>query len=226
MSTGKQVLKLSKETMEILKNIASINNSMKFKVGNELKTVSAAGSVVMETVIAESFPIEFSIYDLSKLLGVLNLPNMKDAELVFEDDKKMIIQSGKSKIQYFFTEQTFVVHPDKQISLPSVEVNVDMDADVLDGFARAAAALGHKIMAFKVEDNKAYLVATTPEIDVSNDYVVELGDVTDGDGIYKIKIENLKIVAGDYNIQISAKGIMKLTNKNRSLIYFIGLESV
>lgn len=220
----KQVIKLSKDTLEIIKNASTINNSMRFSVGNSIKTINAAGNVIMEATIDETLPVEFSIYELNKFLSVLNLPNMKDAELVFEDDKKVTIQSGKSKIQYYFTDASFTTHPNKDINLPSVDLETEVEADTLEGFTKAASALGHKILAFRVQTGKALLVATTPDIDTSNDYVYELGDTTAADGEYKLKIENLKIIPGDYTIQICAKGLMKLVHKTRPLTFFLGLE--
>lgn len=223
-------VKLSKDTLEVLACICSINNSLKFKAGNVLKTMSPCQSILMEAEVEESFPQEFSIYEVKKFLNVLALPVLANADLVFEDDKKVTIDGGQSKVQYYFTDQSFVEHPDKVINLPTVDLDTLIKAEVLDGFDKAAKALGHKILAFKVEDGVATLVATTPEVDTSNDYVVVLGEAKDGngdvaaDGLYKLKVENLKIIPGDYRFEICAKGVMRVTHTTRKITYFLGLE--
>ena len=219
-----QALALSKDTLEILKNMSAINNSLKFEEGSVLKTVSPAGSVIMEATVAETFPITFSIYELNKFLNVLNLPTMKDAELMFEDDKKVVIKAGKTKINYFFANEGFVQHPGKTVVLPTVDLDVIVTEQDLDGFTRAAAALGHKILEFRAEGGNAFLVASTPEMDTSNDYVVELCDTEAEDGSYRIKAENFRVLNGDYHIQVCAKGIMRVQHQTRPIACFFGLE--
>lgn len=221
---------LTKEELEVLRNVSSINNSLKFKPGNVIKTMSPCQSILMEAEIESVFPQEFSIYELSKLLNVLGLPTLRDAALVFEDDKKLTIDGGTSRVQYYFTDQSFVNHPDKVVNLPSVDLSVLIQGETLDGFVKAASTLNHKILAFRVQDGVASLVATSPEIDTSNDYVVDLGDGVDGDGAiaadgnYRLKVENLKILPGDYKFEICKAGIIRLTHTTRKIVYFLGLE--
>lgn len=222
-----QSVKLSKDTLEVLKMLATINGSMAFKAGNKLRTLSpGGGSIFAEVEIAEEFPIPFSIYELGKFLGVLNLATMKDATLLFEDDKKVVIKgAGNSKINYYFTSDSFVQAPDKELVLPSVELDVTLTGEVIDGFMRAASALGHKIMALTVRGGNAYLVATNPDQgDASNDYEVDLGPVEAADANYKLKIENIKLLAGDYRVQVCARGMVAFLNDERKLKVFIGLE--
>lgn len=221
---------LSKEEIEVLRNVSTINNSLKFKPGNLIKTMSPCQAILLEAEIDNVFPQEFSIYELNKFLNVLTLPTLKDAQLVFDDDKKVTIDGGTSRVQYYFTDQSFVNHPDKQIKLPTVDLKVTITGETLDGFSKAAAALGHKILGFRVADGLGSLVATTPDIDTSNDYVVDLGVALDGDdekaedGYYKLKVENLKILPGDYAFEICKAGIMKLAHTTRKITYFLGLE--
>lgn len=224
------IVQISKETLEILKVMASINNSIKILAGNVLKTISPNGSVIMETEIAETFPQDFAIYELNRLLAVLNLNNMKDAVLEFSDDKKIVIRAGKVAIDFFFANEEFVSHPGKTVQLPSVDLSVELTQENIDDFVKGAAALGHKILAFRAENGVVKLVATTPEIDTSNNMEIELPAV-DGaeapiDGEYKIKLEYVKLIPGDYLIQICSRGIMRLEHKTRKVVSFIGLERV
>lgn len=224
-----KTLKLSADSIQILKVMSTINNSMAFKAGNELKTISASGSIVMESVIGETFPVDFNIYELNKFLSVLSLSNFKDAELQFddEDETHMVIKSGSAKIKFFFSPEAFVQHPGKSIKLPKVDVTLDLTQEVLDNFQKAASALGHKVIKFKVEDKNLSLVATSEEIDTSNDYVVDLGPVDADDFDAKIKLENMKLLPGDYTVQLlkmTNKGIARFEHLTRNTVSFIGLE--
>lgn len=224
------IVTLSNDTREILKVMASINNSLKFVAGNELKTISANGSVIMEATIEETFPQGFSIYEMNRFLNVLGLPNMKEAALEFNDEKKVTIRSGKSHVNYFFSSDEFAQHPGKAIVLPTVDLDVNLTQEDIDNFVKGAAALGHKILAFRAAGGVVSLVATTPEMDTSNDMEIELaleeGATAPTDGEYKIKLEYVKLLPGDYRVQICAKGIMRLEHKTRKVVSFIGLEKV
>lgn len=218
-------LSLSRDTQEILKNMSTINNSLKFEAGNVLRTMNASGSIVMEADIAETFPQTFSIYELNKLLAVLNLQTMRDAELAFEDDgKKVVIQAGRNKVDYFFTSESFVTHPGKSMKIPSADLSLTVSEADLEGFTKAAATLGHKILEFRAEGGEVSLVASTPELDTSNDYVVGMGQTEAADGRYRIKADNFKVLPGDYDIVICARGIMSAFHKSRPVRYFFGLE--
>lgn len=224
-----KTVKLSSETLAVLKIASTINKSLAFKAGNEIKTVSPSGVIVMEAKVQETFPSDFAIYELNKLLGVLALPAFKDAELVFEDDvdTHMIIKAGSSKIKYFYTVEDFVQHPGKTIQLPKVDVEVTLTKDVLENFEKAANALGHKFLKVKVEDKKLFLIATDPSQDTSNDYIVDMGDNEADDFEAKIKLENLKLVSGDFKVQLlkmGNRGISRWEHLTRKITTFIGLE--
>ena len=224
-----KIVKLSVETLNVLKIASSINKSLAFKEGSEIKTVSASGAIVMEATIPETFPVDFAVYELNKLLGVLALPAFKEAELVFEDgdDTHMVIKAGSTTIKFFFSPDDFVKHPGKSIVLPKVDVEFLLQKDVLENFEKAAAALGHKSIKFKVEDKNLYLIATTPEIDTSNDYIVDLGPNDAEDFDASIKLENMKLVPGDFTVQLlkmSNRGIAQFSHLTRKINSFIGLE--
>ena len=223
------IVKLSPETLAILKIASAINKSLAFKAGNEIKTVSATGAIVMEATITESFPADFAVYELNKLLGVLALPAFKDAELVFEDgvDTHMMIKAGSSKIKYFYSAEEFAQHPGKSIVLPKVDVEFNLTRETLENFEKAAAALGHKFIKFKVEDKNLFLVATDPTQDTSNDYIVDMGAVDAEDFEASIKLENLKLVPGDFNVKLlkmGGRGISQWEHLTRKIKTFIGLE--
>ena len=222
-------VQISQDTLNVLKIASSINKSLAFKAGNEIKTVSASGFIVMEATVAETWPCDFAVYELNKLLGVLALPSFKDAELVFEDgvDNHMVIKAGASSIKYFYSPEDFVQHPGKTIVLPRVDLEFTLQKDVLDNFEKAAAALGHKLIKFQVKDNEFKLIATTAEVYTSNDYIVEMGANTAADFEASIKLEHLKLVPGDFHVQMlknPTRGISKFSHTTRKISAFIALE--
>ena len=50
-------MKLSPETITILKNFASINQSILVKGGNQLRTISVMKNILAEAEVEEEFPL-------------------------------------------------------------------------------------------------------------------------------------------------------------------------
>jgi hypothetical protein len=220
------IVNLSSDTRDLLKVVASINNSIKFEAGNVIRTVSASGAIVFEAEIAETFPETFSIYELNRFLSVLNLPNMKDADLIFSGKNFVDIRSGKTSIEYKFTKENFVTHPGRAVSLPSEDLKVDLSNEELSNLQKMASVLGHKIMEFRVFKEKVFLTTTSPDLgDSANSSMIELMDLPDADDAsYRIKFDHLILPASDYLVTICKAGISKFESKTKKISVFVGLE--
>lgn len=218
-------IRLSDATMKLLKNYASINNSLFFPKGNTIETMLSSGGVFATATIEEEFPQDFSIYDLSNLLRVLSLPAFKDCDLVFKEDKPfMILEAGKSKIKYFFTSTDFVKPPSgRKIELPSNDFEFIMSDSMFSDFMKTAGVLGHTHMVVELADKLTHLCATNPEVDTSNDYRIELEPNEHEDYIYTLDIANLKFIPGDYKISFSNLGLARFIHESGNLTYYVGL---
>ena len=64
-------MKLSTETISVLKNFGAINQGILFKKGKTLKTVSSHKNILAEVTIKEDIPAEFGVYDLQFLVGCI-----------------------------------------------------------------------------------------------------------------------------------------------------------
>ena len=60
-------MKLSENTVNILKNFSTINQNILVKSGSQLRTMSTMKNILGEASITEDFPKEFGIYDLNEL---------------------------------------------------------------------------------------------------------------------------------------------------------------
>ena len=121
-------MKLSKETLSLIKNYASINNNLLFKPGNTLSTIAVSNTIMSSSTVAETFPSEFGIYDVNEFLAVLSL--FEDADLTF-DEKYVTIKQGSSSIKYFAAAPNSIVVPKKEIVFPEAEINFKLEASVL-----------------------------------------------------------------------------------------------
>ena len=212
-------MKLSEQTVSLLKNFASINQNLQFKSGNRLSTISAQKNILVNAEIPESFPSDFAIYDLNKMLGVMNL--FPDPEMDI-GDKTMKIGG---KVDYMFADPTMIVSPpEKELTFPEAEIKFVLTNAEFNQTIKAATLLGLPHICVEGKDGKINLVATDVHNSSSDEYRSELGETG---MVFNMvfKIENLKLYAGDYDVELTSKGISKFSHTSSNLQYFIATES-
>jgi len=215
-------MKLSDKTVNILKNFSSINQSILFKEGNKLRTISVMKNILAEAEIDEDIPKDFGIYDLNQFLNGLNLHSSPDLD--FDNDGYVVIKEGRSRAKYFFADQNVIVTPpDKEINLPSEDVTFDLDNQQLDKLLKAAAVYQLPDLSVVGEAGVVKLVVRDKKNDTSNDFSIIVGE-TSSEFVFNFKVENIKIIPGTYEITVSQKLLAKFTNKNYDLTYYIALE--
>jgi len=213
-------MKLSSQTINVLKNFSTINQNLVIKEGSDIATMSAMKNIVAKAKVEESFTKEFAIYDLNEFLSALSLFGTPDLD--FQNDFVVITEEGSSKsLKYWYSDPSVVTTPNKDITMPSNEVKFDFSSDILAEITRAASVIGAPDMV--LENGK--LRVTDKKNTTANDYATEL-DVPDSDVKYKFwfKVENLKLIPGSYGVEVSSKNISKFTNSNIDIEYFIALE--
>jgi hypothetical protein len=213
-------MKLSDKTLTILKNFSSINQSILFKEGSSLRTISVMKNILAEAKIEEELPKDFGIYDLNQFLNGLNLH--QNAELDFENDNYVVIREGKSRSKYFFADPNVIVTPpDKSISLPSEDVCFLLDTKELDKLLKAAAVYQLPDLSVVGEAGVVKLVVRDKKNDTSNDFSVVVGETTD---VFAFKVENVKIIPGNYEVVVSSKLLSRFKNTGFDVTYWIALE--
>jgi hypothetical protein len=215
-------MKFSDKTLTLLKNFSSINQSILFKQGNELRSISGMKNILVEATIEEEIPKNFGIYDLNQFLNGLNL--YKNAELDFVNDAYVVIKEGKSRSKYFFADPNVIVTPpDKSISLPSEDVCFVLDTKELDKLLKAAAVYQLPDLSVIGEAGVVKLVVRDKKNNTSNDFCIVVGETTE-EFCGNFKVENLKILSGTYEVVISSKLLSRFTSTDRILSYWIALE--
>ena len=212
-------MKLSEQTVSLLKNFASINQNLQFKSGNKLSTISAQKNILVNAEIPETFPSDFAIYDLNKMLGVMNL--FPDPEMDIGD--KTMKMGGK--VDYMFADPTMIVSPpEKELTFPEAEIKFVLTNAEFNQTIKAATLLGLPHICVEGKDGKINLVATDVHNSSSDEYRSELGETG---MVFNMvfKIENLKLYAGDYDVELTSKGISKFSHTSSNLQYFIATES-
>ena len=215
-------MKLTDNTLTILKNFAGINNSILVKQGIKLRTISVAKNILAEAVIDEEFPRDFAIYDLNQFLNGLSLH--QDPEMDFKEESYLSIREGKRRVKYFFADPNVIISPpDKEISLPSEDVHFQLDSTSLEKLLKAAAVYQLPDFCVVGGDGVVKLVVRDKKNDTSNEFAIVVGE-TDKEFTFNFKVENIKIIPGAYDVIVSQKLLSLFTNTHHDLKYFIALE--
>ncbi len=216
-------MKLSNETLAVLKNFSAINQGIQFKKGTKLTTVSAGKTVLAQATLKDEFPQDFCVYDLNQFLSVHSLH--KDSELSF-DDSNVIFKSGRSSTKYRKTaKEMIVIPPEKEISLPSVDVSFTLTEEDYANIMKVASVLSSPHIAVESNGEAVQLAAFDALDDSAHTNSIQVGQ---GDGKkYKIvfKTENIKLIPGSYSIEISFKGIGHFKNNKDDIQYWIAFEA-
>ena len=150
-------MKLSNETLSVLKNFSGINQGIEFKKGNKLTTVSAGKTVLAQATIKDEFPQDFCVYDLNQFLSVHSLFK-NGVELEF-DDSNVTFKGDRSKIKYRMTAKNMIVTPpDKTISLNHIDCSFTMTELDLAEIMRAASVLSSPHIAVESDGETLSLI--------------------------------------------------------------------
>lgn len=219
-------MKLSNETLSVLKNFGAINQGLMFKQGKTLKTVSSHKNILAEVTIKEEIPTTFGVYDVNNFLSVVSL-HKDDPTFEFDDKHLMIVgNKGRSKIKYRFCEPTMIVTPpEKALTMPDPEISFELKSEDFDWILRAASVLSSPQIAIESDGNKVNIVTIDLQNDSAHTDSLEIGNGNGNKYRMIFKTENLtKIMPGTYDVSISSKGISNFKNKTIPLQYWITTE--
>ena len=212
---------LSHETITLLKNFSTINQSILIKEGNKLRTMSAMKNILAETQIEEMFDRDVAIYDLNQFLNCLSL--IPGAEIHLESNS-IVIEDDTNSVDYRYSDPSVITTPpEKELKLPSEDVCVVLTEEHLETVKKASAVLQIPDVSFVGDGQTIHLSVRDKKNSGSNSYSIEVGE-TESVFQFNLKVENLKLLSGDYDVIISQKNLARFQSHSRPLVYYIALE--
>jgi hypothetical protein len=223
-------MKLSQNTISLLQSFSSINSNLLVKPGNKLVTRSTTGSTHARAEIDEVFPVEFAIYDLNQLLGLLNVCNDPDIEF---GDKSMVIKSSNGgEVEYFYADSSIVVAPkDSELDIDPL-FTFTMQASDISVIQKTSNFVSATTLSVNSKNGKAGLKINDPKNPTSNSYKKDLGQ-TDKDFDMKISMDSFRAVVPDsYEVQVAVAtgrtgvkvAVFFLSSTTRKLTYLIAAD--
>jgi hypothetical protein len=203
-------MKISTDTLNILKNFSTINPSMLIRSGNTIKTVSEQKTVMAKATVTEAFPQDFPIYDLGQFLGAISLFGTPDLEF---NDKFVTASEGRAKVRYRAAAEGLVAGaPEKDIPVDAA-VEFELSSDDFQSVIKAAQVLSLPEIHISGADGVVSFSAADSTDAGANTFSREVGE-TDRKFKQVIRVEYLKFLPRDYKVSIAARGVVRFEAKD------------
>lgn len=213
-------MKFSERTINILKNFATINQSVVLKPGKQLRTISPQKTVMAIADIDDEIPAEACIYDMARFLSTCAL--FADPDIRVESNH-FVISEGKKINKYYFADKSMIISPpEKEITIPSNDVEVNVEWSDLQSVIKASGVLQLPEIAFDGDGETCTLKSIDSNNTTADSFGIELGSTNDKFRLV-IKTENLKLLPQNYKVTLSSKGISKF--EGSGITYFVAIES-
>jgi hypothetical protein len=216
-------MKISPDTLAILKNFAVINQNILVDKGSQLLTISQQKNNFARAAVKEKFPTKFAIYNLNEFLNAVSL--FTDPDFEFSENFVTVKdEKGKASVRYFYADPSMIVYPAKKdVEFPKPEVVFELTEEDLDNVVKAASVLQVPSLVVAGKGGNITFEALDTANNTSNGYSVVVGK-TKANFYAVFKKENLNMLKGQYTVEISSKGISHFKNNSIQLEYFTSLE--
>jgi len=219
-------MRISKETLSILKNFRDLNSNILVSPGSTIKTLTPAKNVMSTAVVAENFPVEFGIWDLTSFLGTVSL--FDDPDFTFEDKYVTITNGKSSKVKYYYSDSSLLTVPTKDVNMPETVVSIDLTEDTFNELKRAASVLGLNDLSLNSGENGVSANLFDKSGSTNNTYSIQIDNALyneDASFEFVFNIDNLRFIPGNYRIDIAEKVVSMFSNQDIDLTYWVALES-
>jgi hypothetical protein len=218
-------MKLSQDTIAVLKNFSAIQPNLVVEPGSTISTLADAMHIMAEATIEETFHSKFGIYDLNEFLSAHSL--LDDADLEFSESS-VLLKSGAAEVNYHFADTTILTTKTKKVEMPPADISFVLTEQHIANIRRASAALklDTPVLSIIVEDGKVVARVMCIVNPSSNSYSLIIGP-HEGDPIesdFRFVIDNLKLISGDYEVDITNKLISNWKHKSKQVQYWIALD--
>lgn len=220
----KQLMKLSKDTINKLKNFSEINSNILLKSGNRLDTITEGSNLMASVAIPETLSVSesgFGIYDLNEFLGIVSLFEEPDLEF---SDKFVVISQGKTAIKYFAAAPDLLTYPKREYKFPSAEIEFDLSASIVASIRKVAAVLKAADVRIIGDGTDITIQVGDKKNATASSYNTAVGS-TDKEFVVNLKVDNLKLLPGDYQVAISTKKAAQFTSGDVNYIMAIEADS-
>ncbi len=221
-------MKLTDKTLKILQNFTTINQSLSFKEGKRLRTISPMKNVLAEADIAEYVPKDFAIYDLPQFLNTVDLYKDADIDVSSNDSFAAIKSSGAyqfhQRSKYFFSDPSVIIAPpEKEMTLPDEFVTFNLPSEQYRKIMKSSSVLQLPDLSVVGDGGVVKMVVSERKNETSNEFAIVVNE-SKKIFSFNFKIENIKLLEANYEVAISKNNLARFYSPDYNITYFIALE--
>jgi len=214
----------SKNTLTILKNFSNLNSNLLVTPGNVIKTITPSKNGMAIATVEEKFDVQFGIWDLNKFLGVVSLFN--NPTFTFGDKSVRIKNGGDSVVNYYYSEPRLLTYPTKDVNMPSIDITITLTEKNFNELQKAASVMQLPDLSFKSDDDTIVAMVSDLSDPTSNSYKVVVGSGDElPEFLFNFKMENIKILPGDYKINFAKNVVGEFIHQTIPVKYWYAMEA-
>ncbi len=221
-------MKISKTTIEIMKNFTTINNSLWVNEPQCLKTLSIAENIIGIYDTEETFS-EFQLYNSMPFMSIVSLFDTKDIEFEFGENA-VVIKSAGTQVTIVYDDPDIIPKlgnlKDSSVykKFTEFDATFELSSDSIQKLQKTANILGLPDMSVKMKDGKGLIKITDQENPDSN--TMKLAVKGEGTCDVSMMVKNLQIVSGDYTVSVSTGKLAKFHHVKHPLFYVVAAKQL
>ena len=212
-------MKIETNTLNILKNFAKINPSIIIQEGNTLRTMSPSKTIMGKAKVNTEFDKRFAIYNLDRFISAISMFN--NPEFQFNDSYVDIVEENMESKFNYADESLITKVPEKEPKLPAIDATFNFNIENLKTIERAAGVLQLPEFIVSGDGNSIHLQVADSKVKNGDVFSLKIGE-TDKTFTAVFKFDNIKIIPGEYQVNISSRGLAHFLGKD--VEYWIAIE--
>ncbi len=205
---------LSDWTVEILKNFAKINNQVVFKAGNAQRVCNDTRNFIADIELTDPLPQECSLYDLNRLLGVIDICRTDKLPTIAFGSSALIVKQAHGSVTIPYAHADVVAAPpDTKFYMKKPIASFDLPHELWTKIIKTAAVLqttslyiivnaaGELIMKLVNEKDKGGDALGSASYKMPNTQVYEAIENT-----WSVKFDVLHLMTGNYTVEVGEIG--------------------
>lgn len=209
-------MKISANTLQILKWLSTINNGIKIDPGNKLYSKFEANSMCAMVEVEENFPQTFITANLPRFLAIVDL--FDDPEFDFNDDSVIISSSnGKNKVHFYQSREELVTQPNK---VPRVQTDISLSfhlsSENIKKIFRACSVMNVSDIKLEAKNGLIVISVMNKSVKTGDTFDITVDECDDSlNCTYYYKKQNLKLISDyAYDVEVYPVGLTKFSCQN------------
>ena len=220
-------MKLSKQTIEILENISSLNKQFLFRKGSSLKSCTQNKSLAVEAKVEEIFPSQVGVFDLSKILSCLKTFN--DSELFFNENC-VKVANDHSEAAFGLAGEDQLLTIKKDIVFNPSGINFDLSWSLIQEVIKYSHLMRTKVAntstwtfdTLSIIGTGDFIVAQVQHSKQIDDETLKINIVQDSRKFkFNLPIQLLNLVEDDYLMEASKSMVIRVSGKTKPITYYL-----